>query len=561
MSSHAAPRPASKGAEAWQTNGLHQPRARRPAPSSLAQALNGELVAPSSPADALTPAAPRTPLRSSGNSTPAPPEDAPPSVKATSAARRELRRKRRLFPTVEYTSRVSYFDPKSDYGNFRGFFVLFWIGLAIMVITAMLRNLKDTGALLSIKQWPLFTQNIWELALVDLAMAGSTMLDLPLHLLFKRSRGVLRWNAGGVVIQSIFQAVWLIAWLCWPFARRWSWTAQVFLTLHTLALFMKLHSYAFYNGHLSNTLNRLQALDNISPTTPMDEAVRYPATHFPLTAELSEDHAHSHEKKLPPVLQLRNDLAEELTSPLGNVTYPQNLTVANFIDYLLCPTLCYELEYPRTPARSYLELFYKALAVFGCVFLMTVTSEEFILPVLSSSALRLKHTTTFLDAALIFAETVSSLLFPFMVTFLLVFLSIFEYVLGFFAEITRFADRRFYSDWWNSQDWMEFSREWNIPVHNFFRRHVYEASRTANLPKPAATALTFFVSAIAHEVIMGCITRKFRGYGFVLMMLQIPSVAVQRLPGVREKALLNNVLFWVFMILGLSLLCALYVLV
>lgn len=45
------------------------------------------------------------------------------------------------------------------------------------------------------------------------------------------------------------------------------------------------------------------------------------------------------------------------------------------------------------------------------------------------------------------------LLFPFMVTFVLVFLVIFEYVLGAFAKMTRFADRHFYSDWWNSCDW------------------------------------------------------------------------------------------------------------
>ena len=57
---------------------------------------------------------------------------------------------------------------------------------------------------------------------------------------------------------------------------------------------------------------------------------------------------------------------------------------------------------------------------------------------------------TWIDSSLIFAETVSSLLFPFMITFLLVFLVIFEYVLGAFSEITRFADRKFYSDWWNS---------------------------------------------------------------------------------------------------------------
>jgi hypothetical protein len=30
----------------------------------------------------------------------------------------------------------------------------------------------------------------------------------------------------------------------YPFVRDWSWTAQVFFTLHLLAIFMKMHSYA-----------------------------------------------------------------------------------------------------------------------------------------------------------------------------------------------------------------------------------------------------------------------------------------------------------------------------
>nr|POE88165.1 putative sterol o-acyltransferase 2 [Quercus suber] len=364
----------------------------------------------------------------------------------------------------------------------------------------------------------------------------------------------MRWSRGGMIVQSLFQALWLALWIVWPFARAWTWIAQVFLTLHTLALFMKVHSYAFYNGHLSTTLVRLKQLDRpVGPTTPTTAAVRYPTPITRLHPN-DKDEDVEPENTLSPILQLREDLAKELTSPLGNVTYPQNLTVANFADYMLCPTLCYELEYPRTPSRSYMELFYKTLAVFGCIFLMTVVSEEFIIPVLDESALALFHSKTFLDSALIFAETVSRLLFPFMITFLLVFLVIFEYVLGAFAEITKFADRQFYSDWWNSLDWLEFSREWNIPVHNFFHRHVYGASRGAHMSRASATAITFFVSAVAHELVMGCITRKFRGYGFFFMMLQIPFVAIQRTPWVRSQQLLNNVMFWIFMIMGLSLL-------
>ncbi len=104
----------------------------------------------------------------SGRTTPIPP-DAPPSVQASSAARRQIRaqNKKRIFPTVEYVDRVSHFDPNSDYHDFRGFFVLFWIGLAIMVITTMLRNVTETGYPLQFRQWGLFKEKIWELGLVD----------------------------------------------------------------------------------------------------------------------------------------------------------------------------------------------------------------------------------------------------------------------------------------------------------------------------------------------------------------------------------------------------------
>ena len=57
---------------------------------------------------------------------------------------------------------------------------------------------------------------------------------------------------------------------------------------------------------------------------------------------------------------------------------------------------------------------------------------------------------------------------------------------------------------------------------------------------------------------MGCITRKFRGYGAVAMMCQIPIVSVQRMPGIRERTLLNNILFWFSMITGLSLVSILH---
>ena len=231
---------------------------------------------------------------------------------------------------------------------------------------------------------------------------------------------------------------------------------------------MKMHSYAFYNGHLSNTERHLLELDNPFSASSPPPAYKYPSTGSSVRAKGKERLREKGEDEDSPITSLREDLALELTSPLGQVTYPSNLTAWNFVDYLACPTLCYELEYPRTEEFRWFEVAIKSLAVFGCIFLLTIISEEYVLPVLTESALRLEDTTTPSEAFLILVESISLLLFPFTVIMLLVFFVIFEYVLGAFAEITcvypvpvrldwraqaeipatGFADRCFYSDWW-----------------------------------------------------------------------------------------------------------------
>lgn len=123
------------------------------------------------------------------------------------------KQKHRLFPTIDYAPRVSHFHPTSEYRDFRGFFTLFWIGLAIMVITTMLRNIKDTGYPMRITVWSLLTANTWQLALSDGAMVASTAISLPLQRLFRRSNGVLAWGKGGMAMQSALQLAWLVLWI------------------------------------------------------------------------------------------------------------------------------------------------------------------------------------------------------------------------------------------------------------------------------------------------------------------------------------------------------------
>lgn len=457
---------------------------------------------------------------------------------------------------------MSHFDPHSEYRDFHGFFNLFWIGLAIMAITTSLRNIKDTGYPMRVQIWGLFTVKLWHLALADFAMVGSAAVSFPLHKIFRNAKrgGGMTWAKGGMAIQSIFQLTWLAFWIAVPFLLDWTWTAQVFLILHSMVILMKMHSYAFYNGHLSETEKRLHELDSPS-TASRAPAYIYPTLENPMgtiaspTRAESKGKAHeSDSEEDDEIAQLREDLARELTSPIGNITYPANLTWGNYIDYICCPTLCYEIEYPRTEHIDWQNLISKIVAVFGCIFLLTIISEEFILPILQTSSAHLLSNPPPApsDTLLILLETISWLLFPFMLIFLLVFLVIFEYVLGAFAEITHFGDRHFYSDWWNSTDWMEFSREWNIPVYSFLRRHVYSASRP-HIGRVNATVITFLISALGHEIVMACITKKIRGYGFLCQMSQLPIVMLQRSKLVRGKKTLNNVCFWASMIMGLSL--------
>ena len=75
-------------------------------------------------------------------------------------------------------------------------------------------------------------------------------------------------------------------------------------------------------------------------------------------------------------------------------------------------------------------------------------------------------------------------------------------------------------------------------MHHFLRRHVYGASRPY-VSRNIATLITFLLSAFGHELVMGCITKKLRGYGFVAQMLQLPIVALQRTQIVGSKKLLN----------------------
>jgi len=346
--------------------------------------------------------------------------------------------------------------------------------------------------------------------------------------------------------------------------RNWPWSHTVFFVMHGIVMLMKQHSYAFYNGYLSSVhrkrahlLSRLKELEHVAPvaspsrTQPPVSAIstshltRVPSAHeyrerrmsissaqvpdidkiataISSGEPLDEEQVHIFER----ILKWEIDaLSDELRgkSTLSDRAYPNNLSFMNHYEFIVLPTLVYELEYPRSERINLYYAAEKMAACFGIIFVMIMISQAFIYPVVMDTV-RMKELGVPLAGRFQhFPWMLSELIFPFMMEYLLAWYLIWETILNFLAEMTYFADRSFYDAWWNSVSWDQFARDWNRPVHNFLLRHVYHSSISAmKVNKHTATLITFFLSACVHELVMWCIFKKLRGYLLVLQMCQLP---------------------------------------
>ncbi|KAJ1500455.1 hypothetical protein HMI54_010821 [Coelomomyces lativittatus] len=230
-----------------------------------------------------------------------------------------------------------------------------------------------------------------------------------------------------------------------------------------------------------------------------------------------------------------------------NHRFLDQLTLKNYIHYLSIPTLVYALEYPRTSSFRFSYFLKKIIGMVGIIFLLYITIEHYVAPMLHSM-----HKMTIW-------ETLVELWFPFMTCYLLIFFLIFDCICNAVAEITRFADRNFYDDWWNSTSFDQFARKWNRPVHAFLRRHVYlESIQTHRLHKSSASYITFFYSSILHELVMVMISKRVLFYLFILQMTQIPLIWFSRTRWIQQNPILANAFFWFSMFSGPPLLAILY---
>ena len=131
---------------------------------------------------------------------------------------------------------------------------------------------------------------------------------------------------------------------------------------------------------------------------------------------------------------LTEDLKGKCTK--GDNIYPSNLAIRNHYEYIVLPTLVYELEYPRSDKINWYYVAEKTAAVFGVLAVMNLISQAFIYPVVVRT-IEMKDAGMLLQERLEeFPWILSDLIFPFMMEYMMVS-TIRDPVLSKFTDISR----------------------------------------------------------------------------------------------------------------------------
>uniref|UniRef100_T1J8F2 O-acyltransferase n=1 Tax=Strigamia maritima TaxID=126957 RepID=T1J8F2_STRMM len=222
--------------------------------------------------------------------------------------------------------------------------------------------------------------------------------------------------------------------------------------------------------------------------------------------------------------------------------------MSKYLYFLFVPTLIYRDEYPRTSHIRVKFVLMNFCQVIACIFYISVVLIDHFL-VFHDFGLN-TCTKTRVIQAIVSAMVPGTILF-FCANFLLL-----HSWMNAFAEMLRFADRQFYTDWWNSYNFAEYYRTWNIVVHDWLYTYVFR-DLALLLPKNRLVPLSsvFIISSIVHDYIMTFTFRVFMPV-FLIMFGGIGGL----LFFVPHKGSKQNgkIFFWTGVIIGTSIMTSLY---
>nr|XP_057940740.1 diacylglycerol O-acyltransferase 1b [Doryrhamphus excisus] len=233
------------------------------------------------------------------------------------------------------------------------------------------------------------------------------------------------------------------------------------------------------------------------------------------------------------------------------VCYPGNLTIRDLYYFVFAPTLCYELNFPRSPNIRMSFLLRRLFEMLFLIQMLVGLTQQWMIPIIQSSMKPLEE----MDLSRM-TERLLRLAVPNHLLWLMFFYWFFHSSLNFTAELLRFGDRQFYKDWWNSETVTYFWQNWNIPVHKWCLRHFYKPLLRRGFSKIVSQSAVFFLSAFFHEYLVSVPLRMFRLWAFMGMMAQLP---LAWLVGHYLHGNYGNAAVWISLIIGQPFAVLMYV--
>ncbi|XP_012270220.1 diacylglycerol O-acyltransferase 1 [Orussus abietinus] len=235
------------------------------------------------------------------------------------------------------------------------------------------------------------------------------------------------------------------------------------------------------------------------------------------------------------------------------VQYPNNLNLRDLYYFILAPTLCYELNFPRTQRIRKRFLIKRILeVVVGCQVVMSLF-QQWMIPSVKNSLIPFSN----MDVAKA-SERLLKLAIPNHLVWLCFFYLSFHSYLNLMGELLHFADRNFYSDWWNANNIDIFWRSWNMPVHRWALRHLYIPIVEMGYGRNVASITVFFISAFFHEYLVSVPLKTFKIWAFMGMMGQIPLSIISRMAEKHLGPRFGNLVVWSSLIIGQPLCIMMY---
>ncbi|XP_015223643.2 diacylglycerol O-acyltransferase 1-like isoform X1 [Lepisosteus oculatus] len=189
------------------------------------------------------------------------------------------------------------------------------------------------------------------------------------------------------------------------------------------------------------------------------------------------------------------EMKEEQEDCPGRREYRDCLTLKDLYYFLMAPTLCYQLNFPRTRTIRKNFLFQRLLEMLILIQLMVGIAQQWIGPIIQRS----ECTFTNMDTTAKI-EHLMELVAPNHFLWLILFYLLSHSCLNFIAELLCFGDREFYGDWWNADNLKAFWSKWNIPFHKWCSRHLYRPLLRRRLAPQHAELAVFVMSAAMCEV-------------------------------------------------------------